>query len=209
MAAWKRFNLWIADSKYLWGGKQYLEEHLGFSETDDHIGGVDLYISVKDTPNANNIVKIEEVIPACKVAVFRTEGNNSEQIAIECWEKALSFAKQNQLDDKLCKIYQYNKGFDIRPPFFHIVMITLPEEFDEKNCIKMDSVKFDIFDGGTYMTACTSRKQLGETWMLMEKWRKETKKKYATHQWVEEWFIENWSFPCNKIKVFYPIPNSL
>lgn len=54
IAAWKRFNLWIGESKYLWGGNQYLEEHLGFSETDDHIGGVDLYISVKDTPKDNN-----------------------------------------------------------------------------------------------------------------------------------------------------------
>lgn len=46
--AWKRFVLWIGESKYLWGGSQYLEEHLGFSEKDDHIGGVDLYISIKE-----------------------------------------------------------------------------------------------------------------------------------------------------------------
>ena len=49
-AAWKRFNSWMHDSKYLWGGKQYLEEHLGFSKTEDHIGGVDLYISIADSP---------------------------------------------------------------------------------------------------------------------------------------------------------------
>ena len=48
IAAWKRFVLWIGESKYLWGGSQYLEEHLGFSEKDDHIGGVDLYISIKE-----------------------------------------------------------------------------------------------------------------------------------------------------------------
>lgn len=206
IAAWKRFNLWIGESKYLWGGNQYLEEHLGFSETDDHIGGVDLYISVKDTPKDNTSEKIEEIIPACRVAIFRTDGKNSEQIAIECWEKALSFAKENQLDDKTCRIYQYNKGFDTRPPFFHIIMITLPEKFDEENCMMRDCVKFDTFHGGTYMTAYTSLEHLGETWMLMEKWRKETKTKPAKHQWVEEWYLENWKFPYKKIKVFYPIP---
>lgn len=206
IAAWKRFNSWIGDSKYLWGGNQYLEEHLGFSESDDHIGGVDLYISVKDAPKENHIEKIEELIPACRVAVFRTEGDNREQIAIECWEKVLSFAKQNQLDAKTCKLYQYNKGFDLRPPFFHIVMITLPAEFDEKKCIATDSVNFTTFHGGNYMTVYTTQNKLGETWMLMEKWRKETKTKYAKHQWVEEWFLDNWSFPCKKIKVCYPIP---
>ncbi len=48
MLAWKRFNEWLRVSKYTWGGKQYLEEHLGFSEEDTHIGGVDLYVSIRD-----------------------------------------------------------------------------------------------------------------------------------------------------------------
>lgn len=85
-------------------------------------------------------------------------------------------------------------------------MIVLPDEFDESNCVACDSLDFDIFNGGTYMTVSSSREYLGETWLLMEKWRKETKTKYAKHQWVEEWFLENWSFPCKKIKVCYPIP---
>lgn len=48
MKAWKRFNKWLHESKYIWGGNQYLEEHLGFSKEDDHVGGVDLYISIQD-----------------------------------------------------------------------------------------------------------------------------------------------------------------
>ena len=47
MQAWKRFGAWLRDSRYSWGGKQYLEEHFGFTQEDDHIGGVDLYISVE------------------------------------------------------------------------------------------------------------------------------------------------------------------
>ncbi len=51
MLAWKRFNVWLHESKYIWGGNQYLEEHLGFNEADEHIGGVDLYISIQDAPS--------------------------------------------------------------------------------------------------------------------------------------------------------------
>ncbi|MBE5779367.1 MAG: helix-turn-helix domain-containing protein [Clostridiales bacterium] len=47
MKAWKRFIIWLDESKYTLGGGQYLEEHLDFSEDDDHVGGVDLYVSIR------------------------------------------------------------------------------------------------------------------------------------------------------------------
>ncbi len=47
MKAWKRFQAWIADSKYAYGGHQWLEEHLGFDDDFNHIGGVDLYMPVR------------------------------------------------------------------------------------------------------------------------------------------------------------------
>lgn len=50
MRAWKRFGKWLEEGKYVWGGDQYLEEHLDFTEDGRHVGGVDLYISVKDAP---------------------------------------------------------------------------------------------------------------------------------------------------------------
>lgn len=207
--SWKRLNRWVSDSKYIWGKEQYLEEHLGFTEVDgniaDHIGGVDLYVSLMDVPNDNSL-RVKEVIPPCRVVVFRVDGNDGDRIAGECWGKALQFAKQNQLDDKKCKVYQYTKGFDRRPPLFHVVMITLPDEFDENNCVTQEPVKFDTFSGGNYATVETTLEQLGNSWMSMEKWSKETKAGHAKQQWVEEWTLENWSFPYKKIKVFYPIP---
>ncbi len=48
MEAWPRLVKWLENSKYTWGANQYLEEHIGFSEEDDHIGGVDLYINIAD-----------------------------------------------------------------------------------------------------------------------------------------------------------------
>ena len=46
MKAWKRFQDWLTDSKYVYGGHQWLEEHLGFDDDFNHIGGVDLYMPV-------------------------------------------------------------------------------------------------------------------------------------------------------------------
>jgi AraC family transcriptional regulator len=205
IAAWKRFTVWMNDSKYLWGGNQYLEEHLGFSEMDEHIGGVDLYISVKDAPKDCVLNKVEETILPCKVAIFRSEGPTRDQAATECWNKALTFAKKNLLHDTRCKLYQHHKGFDTRPPFFHVIMIPLQETFDEITYSMDSEVHFDTFTGGNYMTVSTSLDQLGESWMIMEKWRNETKAKPAKHQWLEEWELNNWDFPYKKIRVFYPI----
>ncbi len=47
MKAWKQFRNWLRDSKYVYGGHQWLEEHLGFDEGFNHIGGIDLYLPVK------------------------------------------------------------------------------------------------------------------------------------------------------------------
>lgn len=199
MLAWKRFSEWLHESKYIWGGKQYLEEHLGFSEDDTHVGGVDLYISIQDAPKETMTEKAEEEIPAYRVAVFRTEGMDPEQNANESWERALAFAKGHKLDSGECRIFQYNAGFSRKPPFFHVVMITLPDSFTE------DLPEVSSFPGGTYMTIHVSFDRIMEGWMLMEKWRKDTKTKAANHQWVEEWTLDNWEWPCRDIKICYPI----
>ena len=47
MIAWKRFQNWISDSKYVYGGHQWLEEHLGFDDQLNHVGGVDIYMPIK------------------------------------------------------------------------------------------------------------------------------------------------------------------
>ena len=59
--------------------------------------------------------------------------------------------------------------------------------------------------GEGYMTIHVSRDRIGEGWMLMEKWRKDTKTKAANHQWVEEWTLDHWEWPCKDIKICYPI----
>ena len=205
--AWKRFSAWLHESKYIWGGNQYLEEHLGFDEEDNHIGGIDLYISIQDAPKETFSVKEEEEIPEYRVAVFRTEGMDGEKNAMESWGKALSFAKEHCLNSKECRIFQYNKGFDRKPPFFHTVMITLPEGFEESLAkdSQVNLPEVSTFSGGSYVTIHVDRDHIGDGWMLMEKWRKETKTVAGNHQWVEEWTLENWEWPVKDIKICYPI----
>lgn len=54
IAGWNHFRAWLDESRYIWDRRPYLEEHLGFDENDDHIGGVDLYMPVKELPGAAN-----------------------------------------------------------------------------------------------------------------------------------------------------------
>ena len=48
MSAWNRFSRWLTDSKYKSGQHQWLEEHLGFDQESNHIGGVDLYMPIEE-----------------------------------------------------------------------------------------------------------------------------------------------------------------
>jgi len=48
MSAWNRFSRWLSDSKYTNGQHQWLEEHLGFDEDANHVGGVDLYMPIAE-----------------------------------------------------------------------------------------------------------------------------------------------------------------
>ena len=51
MLGWKRFTKWLEGSKYDNGEAQWLEEHLGFGDNFEHLGGVDLYMPIKEKKN--------------------------------------------------------------------------------------------------------------------------------------------------------------
>lgn len=205
MLAWKRFGKWLDEGKYIWGGRQYLEEHIGFDDQDDHIGGVELYMPVEKVPKINKADISRYVIPKCRVAIFREEGTDGNKIAMACWKKAITWAKIAGLKSEVCHIYQYNKGFDRRPPFFHVIMITLPERFEEDKYVSEHSVNFEDFEGGDFMKLETDLCHLENSWKMMEEWRKQRGIQAKNHQWVEEWSLENWQMPAKKIYVCYPI----
>jgi AraC family transcriptional regulator len=202
MKGWQRFSKWLELSRYMWDQRQYLEEHLGFSDENEHTGGVDLYMPVRSPvfKNISAVQPVPETIKPARVAYYRVTGNDRESVARETWQVMLSFAERQKLDSASSRIFMFGSGFNPNPPFFHEIMITLPEglTFSDK------LVKEKEFPGGTYMTVMTDLKHLFETWGSMENWRKETRTKTGSQQWVEEWFLTGFTFPETGVKVCYP-----
>jgi AraC-like DNA-binding protein/DNA gyrase inhibitor GyrI len=54
MKGWQRFNQWLKGSKYLYGNRQWLEEHLSFDKNAEHIGGTDLYMPIMPKTELNS-----------------------------------------------------------------------------------------------------------------------------------------------------------
>lgn len=213
MAGWQRFMKWIEMSNYVFGNTQYLEEHLGFSDDDEHIGGVELYLPVQEVPGGKLTItgeKIPETIPQYRVAYYRAEGfKNMDETSQDAWGTMLTWAKQHNLNPSEQRLFEFNQGFNPNIPIFQEIMITLPAHFDEGQHDEANDgdgkIKFKDFTGGTYMTVLTNLPHLAETWGAMEMWRKETKTEVGRQQWVEEWFLTGWDFPERSVKVCYPI----
>ena len=203
MKGWQRFSTWLELSRYMWDSRQYLEEHLGFSDDNEHTGGVDLYMPVRSPSRktAAFVHPVPETIEPVRTAYYRVAGSDSEQAAREAWQVMLSFAEKHRLDPAASRIFMFGSGFDPNPPFFHEIMITIPDGLTFSDSL----VKEKVFQGGNYMTVMTDLKHLLETWGTMDQWRKETKTKAGKFQWVEEWFLPGLAFPETGIKVWYPV----
>lgn len=219
--AWQRFNKWLELSQFIWGRSQYLEEHLEFSDDDEHTGGVELYMPLMEVKSINELQAsgnlVEERIPQYKVACIRTQGNDFMKTALSAWHMAISWAKKMGIEpdssaEKGCRIFMFNT--EIRRE--HEIMLTLPVDFDEKCDIQIqmekkgDEIEFlpvtiETFSGGNYMTVLTDNNHQMETWAAMEKWRKNNNLKYQKHQWVSEWILDGWNFPEKAVRVCYPI----
>ena len=202
VGTWDRFREWLKISKYGLGTHQYLEEHLPFYEWDKDVPQgehkVDLYMPIKEKND-----KVKEIIQPTRVAYFRAEDMDAQKSAMQVWDVMLSWAKRNHLDStsKKHQILVYNNGFKkVKIPWQEI-MITIDDDFEFSD----DLVKDKIFNGGHYMTKVTKLSSLVDTWHEMGRWKQITKTKAGRHHWVEEWILDDWSFPEKEIKVFYPI----
>ena len=206
MAGWDHFRAWLDESCYIWDCRPYLEEHLGFNEKDDHIGGVELYMPVKELPVSGNCGITGDVLPETisetTVASFRVSGlDDMEKTSENAWAKIISWAKINGIDSGRHRIFEFNRGFDERLEVFQEIMITVPDDFVSDD----PDIVIKKFPGGKYMTAMTDMQNLRQMWGAMEQWRKHTHTSAGDHQWVEEWLIDDWSFPPRAIKMFYPV----
>lgn len=182
MAAWKRFIAWMDESKYSWGHNQYLEEHIGYNEDGEHIGGVDLYFSVQTVYPPNEI--FEEKRDAVRVIEFREEDTDSRKASEAAWTRAVSFLKSAGMKPEDTEIYQYNQGFSRTKTRFHVVALRMPEGFaaDEKS----DLYKIKEYPAGLNLCMkVSSWEELPEAWSSLEKRCRKSKLRPAG-QWLEK-----------------------
>jgi AraC family transcriptional regulator len=105
MKAWQRFQNWLQDSKYAFGGHQWLEEHLGFDAEFNHVGGVDLYMPIIERGDVDTTKTFVDVEPMW-TASYKDTGKD----AIEKGRKYfLNWAKEQGLfkDGKKHRFFAY------------------------------------------------------------------------------------------------------
>lgn len=200
---WQRFMSWLDVSRYEMGTHLCLEEHEvdgGFLNRDIDLQEtvkINLYMPlVKRNQTEYGTAEIQPV----RVAYHRAYGNDSEQVAHMVWDVMLSWAKKNHLDSDRCRLYMYNHGFSRVKKFWHEIMITLEDPFTFQDHL----VQEKIFTGGKYLTYDTNLHQLVASWQKVIQHVSANKIAGGRHQWVEEWKLENWSFPEKGITIFYP-----
>lgn len=202
-AAWPRLAKWLDESKYMWGINQYLEEHLGFSADDDHIGGVDLYISIAEDKNKliNQVVRQRKENET--LVVFREEGEDFNDVCCRSWNRAITWAGNVGLDSSQCTIYQYNQGYKKQKIKFNVVMIKVPTGFTVLPA-ENNEYSIETLDNEFVMLPASWGEEEGAAWETIGKWCKKNKIKATTKQWLEECELKNWE-PTGKIKCLYPI----
>ena len=203
MAAWPRLVKWLEESKYMWGTSQYLEEHLGFSAEDDHIGGVDLYISIAEDKKKliNQVVRLKKDNET--LVVFREEGDNFNEINCRSWNRAITWAQNAGLDSSQCTIYQYNHGYRKLKIMFNVVMIKVPTEFTVPQA-ENNEYFTEVLNGEFAVLPASWGEEEGIAWETIGKWCQKNKTKTTRKQWLEECEHKNWK-PTGKIKCLYPI----
>lgn len=202
-AAWPRLVNWLNESKYMWGTSQYLEEHLGFSPEDNHIGGVDLYISITEDKKKliNGVTRINKHNET--LVVFREEGEDFNEVNCRSWNRAITWAKNAGLDSSDCIVYQYNQGYKKTKQKFNVIMVKVPDDFTVLPS-ENEAYSIETLNNEFAMLPASWGDEEGIAWETIAKWCRKNKVYATGRQWLEECELKNWN-PTGKIKCLYPI----
>ncbi len=160
MKGWKRFMKWLEGSKYIYGECQWLEEHLGFGDQFEHLGGVDLYLPILPKAYLEDIEVIPEHILPFTVATFTGTGKNAEQIARNYmfeWaiKQGIDFSSEQV---RVFSYYNYERIGT--PDYFYKLHITIPESM----IIEDSKIIKEVFEGGQYLKRTVKYKINGQSW---------------------------------------------
>lgn len=147
MKGWERFSMWLNDSKYVYGDAQCLEEHLGFDDKFEHIGGVDLYMPVKEKRAALDIEATEETLEPFTAATYTAVGHGAEHAA----KKYLfGWAKKQGIDlseERVRVFATYNFERIGKPDYCYKLFIKIPENITSTD----EKVNIEKVLGGSYL----------------------------------------------------------
>ena len=179
--AWKRFQNWLKDSKYAYGGHQWLEEHLGFDEDFNHIGGIDLYMPIVEKGNIDMAKSFMDVEPMY-AAVYTAKGENA---ADEAKRYMLNWANKEGLfeDGSEHRFFAYYDHERIGHKSFWFKMhVTVDRDFTTDD----GNICFEEFKGGYFAMMKSKFKYNGWCWGEFIKWLNKSKEYMLGNFWFFE-----------------------
>lgn len=201
--AWDRFKNWISDSKYVYGGHQWLEEHLGFDDKDNHIGGIDLYMPIAQKPSDYNTAKTFENVNPMWTASYTASGKNAAEKAQDYFFK---WAKSQGLfnDGLLHRFFAYynheRMGYK---DFFYKMHVTVDDNFKTDN----PDIKLEKFKGGYYAVMKSRYKYNGSAWGDFINWVSKSKEySFGSYWFFEEYIINSPQLqPDTEMNLYMPV----
>jgi DNA gyrase inhibitor GyrI/AraC-like DNA-binding protein len=183
--AWKRFNSWLSDSKYTYGGHQWMEEHLGFDEDSNHTGGVDLYMPIaeKDSTDNDTNITFGNVEPMW-TATYTAFGKDAALKAREYffnWAAATGLF--NNIGNNKHKFFAYYNHEKMgTKDFFYKIHVTVAKDFKVDN----PDISLEEFTGGYYAIMNSKYKYNGWRWGQFIDWISKNKNYNLGNYWFFE-----------------------
>lgn len=191
MKAWQRFGSWIMDSKYIGGGHQWLEEHLGFDEEFHHIGGVDLYMPIMERSEVDTSKSFMEVEPMW-TASYQAEGKDAVEKGRDYlfkWADAEGLFEDGK-EYRFFAYYNFEKMGT--KDFFYKINVTVDRDFTPKD----ENIKLEEFSGGYYAVMKSQYKYNGAAWSEFINWITNS----VEYEFDNRWFFEEYLIDKPKIE---------
>jgi AraC family transcriptional regulator len=191
--SWNRFKNWISDSKYIYGGHQWLEEHLGFDDNDNHIGGIDLYMPIVQKSTYYDTTKTFENIKPMWTATYMVTGKDAGKKAQDYFFKWAE--SQGIFNDSLPHRFfaYYNFERMEYEDFFYKIHVTVNDDFKTDN----PDIKLEEFKGGYYAVMKSKYNYNGWAWGEFINWITKSK----DYSFGNYWFFEEYKINSSKIEM--------
>lgn len=183
METWSRFNNWLSESKYIFGGHQWLEEHLGFDEEFNHIGGIDIYMPISEK-GSTDLTKTFEIVQPMWAATYTAHGTDAKEKARAYF---LKWADNeglltNNTEHRIFAYYNHDRFG--QKDFFFKMNISVNKEFITKD----ESIVIEEFQGGLYAVMKSQFKYNGWAWGEFMSWVSKSKE----YDFGDYWFFEEY-----------------